>query len=497
MRVILMSMPDVAPLIIHEAAVHMPNLGIASVGGNIDDEHHVYILDLIRKRRRIKQYLRRILTKVRPGLVGLSAMSWQYDTCLRIIKFTKWLLPEVKTALGGYHATLMSQEIAASKEAELIDFIVRGEGEESFRRLVNALEGKDNLQDIPNLSYKKDGYFIHNDCGELLDLSKLKLPIRGKQRLTWGYHVVNHKVEVLESSRGCTGTCKFCSMQQMYGRRFRTFPIERILQDLDFIYHTKKTRWVFFADDNLVLAPSRVMSLCEAIIQKQYNDLSLMIQADCRSMALNKEMVKKLAQAGCKVVFLGVENDSEENLDFADKSNSGQLAYQAVEMCHKYGMMAIAGLIFGFPEDDESNIIRNYDFFYKLGADAAYCQILTPYPKTALRNELYQEGLITNETDFKWYNGLWANVRTRHLDSEQLNYLFWYYKNNKLNDGEATEFVKDSYGRFWLNVWKYGMRPFLQLTEGRKLKKIGWEGLYEQELKRLRRMNSFPGLDTW
>ena len=496
MKVVLMSMPDVAPLIIHEAAVHMPNLGIASVGGNIDEGHQVYILDLIRKRRGLKRYLERTLKKIRPDLLGLSAMSWQYDTCVKIIRFAKQVIPGVRVALGGYHATLMAEEIAASNEAELIDFIVRGEGEECFRRLVNALENRDRFSDIPNLTYRKHGEFIHNEMGDLLELSNLKLPIRGKKRLTWGYHVMNRKVEVLETSRGCTGACKFCSMQQMYGRKFRTFPTERILKDLDFIYNQKKTRWVFLADDNLVLASSRVIHLCESIIQKNYSGLCLMIQADCQAMANNEKMVQRLAQAGCKVVFLGIENFSEENLDFADKNNSAQVTYQAVEMCHKYGMMVVGGLIFGFPEDDEQKIINNFDFFLKIGADAAYCQILTPYPKTTLRKELLEEGLISNVNDYKLYNGLWANVRTRYLDSDQLNYLFWYYKNNRLRGQEPSEFIKNSYGRFWLDVWKFGIRPFLQLIEGNKLKKYGWEGLYEQDLNRLRKMNSFPELET-
>ena len=63
MKVILMSMPDVAPLIIHETAIHMPSHGIACVGGNIDDRHEVYIVDLIRKRRSLKKYITRILLK--------------------------------------------------------------------------------------------------------------------------------------------------------------------------------------------------------------------------------------------------------------------------------------------------------------------------------------------------------------------------------------------------------------------------------------------------
>ena len=59
-----MSMPDVAPLIVHESAVHIPNHGIATVGGNIDEEHEVYIIDLIRKRRQLKKYLSKTLLKI-------------------------------------------------------------------------------------------------------------------------------------------------------------------------------------------------------------------------------------------------------------------------------------------------------------------------------------------------------------------------------------------------------------------------------------------------
>ncbi len=91
-----MSMPDVAPPIIHESAIHMPSHGIACVGGNIDEQHEVYIVDLIRKRRQLRKYITKILLKIRPDLVGLTAMAWQYDTCIKLIKLIKLVLPEVK-----------------------------------------------------------------------------------------------------------------------------------------------------------------------------------------------------------------------------------------------------------------------------------------------------------------------------------------------------------------------------------------------------------------
>ena len=147
MKVLLISMPDVVPIIIHETAVHMPNHGIASVGGNIDDDHQVFLIDLIRKRRSIKKYLTKVVGRIQPDLIGLSAMAWQYDTCIKIAHLLKEIRPQVKIVIGGYHATLMAEEIAAAAESQWIDFIIRGEGEECCRRLVNALAGRDRLDD--------------------------------------------------------------------------------------------------------------------------------------------------------------------------------------------------------------------------------------------------------------------------------------------------------------------------------------------------------------
>ena len=496
MKIILMSMPDVAPLIMHETAFHMPNCGIASVGANIDEGHEIYIIDLIRKRRRLRKYLTKTLLRIRPDLVGLSAMAWQYETCVKLIKLIRHLLPEVKILIGGYHATLMYEEIAASDEAGLIDFMVRGEGEEACRRLVNALEGRDRFEEIPSLSYKQGGHFVHNPRGELLDLSRLKRPIRDRRRLTWGYHIMNSKVEVLETSRGCTRACTFCSMNHMYGRTFRTFPIERVLADLDDIYYNCKTHWVFVADDNLVLDPERVVRLCDAIIARKFPNLRLVVQADCVSISQNEEMVGKMSQAGIKTIFLGIENVSKKNLAEARKGNIVDASRKAVEMCHKYDIMVVGGLIFGFPDDDEAAIIENYTFLKSIGADTAYCQILTPYPKTVMRQRLLDEGLVTNVHDYKWYNGMWANVKTRHLDSDRLQYLFWYHRQKVLGWWEPSERVR-SQGRLWTSIWIYAFRPMMKLLVNRSLRRYGWKGRYEREISRQAGVNAFKDLQEF
>jgi len=445
-------MPDIAPIVIHEAAIHMPNLGIASVGGNIDEHHDVYIIDLIRKRNQVRKYLTRTLKKIRPELVGLSAMTWQYDTCIKIMRLIKELLPDVKIAIGGYHATVMYE-----------------------------------------VSYKRGGRFIHNPKRDLLDLSRLKLPIRDKRRLTWGYHVMNNKFEVMETSRGCTRSCNFCSIRNMYGRSFRTFPIEHVLANLDDIYYKRKTRWVLIADDNLVLAPDRVIILCDAIIQKNYKNLNFVIQADCVSMARNEEMVRKLSLAGVKSVFLGIENASPKNLRTAQKGDITKASVKAVANCHKHRIMVIAGLILGFPDDDEASIIQNYEFLNALKIDASWCQILTPYPKTGIRQKLVDEGLVTNLYDYKRYNGLWANVKTKWLEAEQLQYLFWYHKQTVLGWWDPSDLARRD-GKLWISIWRFIFKPILHYFTNRTLRKYGWDGRYQREIKRLSNLNTFDDL---
>jgi len=496
MKVVLISMPDVVPIVIHEMAIHMPNHGIACLAGNVDDDHEVYLIDLVRKRRSISAYLTKTLKRIHPDLIGLSAMTWQYSTCLAVIGLIKNILPHVKIAIGGYHATLMSEEIIASPDAEKIDFIVRGEGEETFRRLVNALAGTDRLDTIDSLSFKQNGMWVQNKRGDLSDLPRLKLPIRDHRRKTSGYHFMNFKIEVMETSRGCTRSCNFCSINHMYGRSYRTYPIDRILDDLDYIYYKKKSRMIFIVDDNMVLDPNWVLRVCDAIIQKKYRNLKLIVQADCTSIARNETMVKKMAEAGFKAVFLGIESVSNQNLRTMEKTDIVQTAKQAVEICHRHGIMVIGGLIFGLPDDDEEAIRKNYEFINDLEADASYCQILTPYPKTRLREQLISEGLISSLDRYERYNGFWANVKTRYLNSEQLQYAFWYYRYTALGWWKPSASV-GKLGRLWTPIWMYMVKPVMKFFADGQLRRTGWQEQYQRYLHRLEIMNRFTDLERF
>jgi radical SAM superfamily enzyme YgiQ (UPF0313 family) len=279
----------------------------------------------------------------------------------------------------------------------------------------------------------------------------------------------------------------------MYGQSFRPIHIDRILANIDDIYFKKKCRWIFVADDNMVLSPPRVIELCEAIIARGYRGLNFVVQADCVTMSRNEDMVRMMAAAGFKTVFLGIENVSKKNLLTARKGDIVNASRKALELCHKYDIMVTAGMIFGFPDDDETDIIENYKFLKSIEADTSYCQILTPYPKTGMRQHLLDEGLVTNPDDFSTYNGIWANVRTHHLDSDTLQYLVWYQRQIIMGWWEPSRHVR-ARGPVWTGIWIYLVRPFFKVVLGRQLRRHGWRGRYEREIARLKGVNRFPEL---
>ena len=103
-------------------------------------------------------------------MIGLSAMTFQFNTAWRIVEFIKSLHRDIKIAIGGYHATLMYEEIASSDNGKPFDYIVRGEGEKTFGDMLDAIEGKQKWEDISGLSYRRNGgfYTIHQDRWKIL-----------------------------------------------------------------------------------------------------------------------------------------------------------------------------------------------------------------------------------------------------------------------------------------------------------------------------------------
>jgi anaerobic magnesium-protoporphyrin IX monomethyl ester cyclase len=429
MNVLLLSMPDsfehMPPV-----AIRMPNGALTSLAGNVDPHHRVAVADLILVQRQVRDTVTRLVRELDPEVVGLSIMTFQRRTAARIIELVRALRPGVKIVVGGYDPSLAPE---AYEEMD-VDYLVRSEGEVTFRELLRAVEQGFGVDQIRGLSYRNGEIWVHNPdrSPHWLEDSEIRLPNRDA-RVLKGYTLLGRQVDVIETSRGCTYDCSFCSIIEMRGRNFHTYSFDRVLADIrDARDHGART--IFMVDDNITLNVRRFEALCEAVIAAGLHKLDFFVQAMTSAIANHGETLAPLMRrAGFRYVFLGIENVLEGDLELLRASaknttrtngqSTGNATLKAIDYLHRNQMYVVGGLIVGSPGDARESIEANLEFARRY-VDWPYIQHPTPYPRTPMTKAFRDQGLIMNE-QLEEYDGTTAVVRTEHLPAEEVEFMRW------------------------------------------------------------------------
>ena len=429
MNVLLLSMPDSFEHM-PPAAIRMPNGALTSLAGNVDPHHRVAVADLILVQRKVRETVTRLVRELDPEVVGLSIMTFQRRTAARIIELVRSLRPGVKIVVGGYDPSLAPE----AYENMGVDYVVRSEGEVTFRELLRAIEQGASVEQIGGLSYYNGESWVHN-AGRpphRLEDSEIRQPNRDA-RVLKGYTMLGRQVDVIETSRGCTYDCSFCSIIEMRGRNFFAYTFDRVLADIrDARDHGAKT--IFLVDDNITLNVKRFEALCEAIIAAGLHKIDYFVQAMTSAIANHGETLAPLMRrAGFRYCFLGIENIMEGDLEFlkasaknTERTNGhevGNATLKAIDYLHRNQMLVVGGLIVGSPGDTKESIEANLEFARRY-VDWPYIQHPTPYPRTPMTKEFRDQGLIMNER-LEEYDGTTAVVRTEHLPAEEIEFMRW------------------------------------------------------------------------
>jgi radical SAM superfamily enzyme YgiQ (UPF0313 family) len=402
--------------------LRIPNLGLCSIAGNIDKGlADVHILDLIVSGKNPNKYFTNIIKKLNPDIIGFSSMIFQYQHQLSLAKLAKSIKPNVTVIFGGYYPTIDFDTIAQNGDMKHIDFLISGEGELSFNEFLKAYNNSKDYSKVPGLTYKVNGSVFHNPPGCLVNLDEIKFPDRSVRLLTKGFHLMGLKADVIETSRGCVYDCNFCSIGMMYGKSFRKFKIERVLED---IRSTRKQniKMLMMTDDNITIDGKRFKELCYAIKDSGFNNIRYFVQASIKGIKNTPGLVKAMSEAGIKVVFLGIENVSESARYSMNKGNQfdSNDTIEVLKEFKAHRILVVGGFIFGNPDDDENLLLSNFEFAKKLKVDIPLFNVITPYPKTPIREDLLNMGLITNLNDYTRYDCWEVNVKTKHLSTEQI-----------------------------------------------------------------------------
>ena len=473
MKILLLSMPDSfehTPTV----TIRMPNGALTSLAGNVDSHHQVAVADLILAQRSVRTTVEGLVNEFQPDLVGLSVMTFQRKTAKKIIELTRSLKPSVRLVVGGYDPS-MAPEAYMDNDFP-IDFIVRGEGEITFRELLRAIENGAGYEGILGLSFRSNDQFRHNPDRPVsgLESGEVRLPKRDV-RVLKGYTMLGRQVDVVETSRGCTFDCSFCSIVAMRGRNFHTYSFDRVLADIrDARKHGARS--IFLVDDNITLNVRRFEALCEAIISARLNHIDYIVQAMTSSIANHSEtLVPLMCKAGFRYVFLGIENILEADLKFLHAASKniqrengravGNATLKAIGALHRHKMLVVGGLIIGNPDDTVASIEANLEFARR-NVDWPYIQHPTPYPRTPMTEDFQKNGLIVNHRS-EDHDGTTAVVRTAHLTPDQIEFIRWRSERwMKLRHLPSVFFHSPFF------VMRYGVKMLGHIFRGTSLKTL-------------------------
>jgi radical SAM superfamily enzyme YgiQ (UPF0313 family) len=323
--------------------------------------HYIDVKKIIRSSRKPH-------TKTIVGLVGVQTNQFPRASDLAM-EFCK---AGMTVLIGGFHVSgsLAMLHTTPPEIQAVIDAgctVVLGEVEEHWEEILrDAAEGT--LQPV------------YNYLADLPDLQFKPIPKIHKKYLS---SFITPNFGTIDCGRGCPFNCSFCTIINVQGRKMRMRDPEALAQELRYNYHKNKVTFYFFTDDNFARNKywEQIFDTLIDLRREEGIEINFLIQVDVLSYKI-KNFVEKARQAGCGMVFIGMESINQKNLEAADKrQNDVDDFVNLIQAYHDAHISTHVGYIIGFPFDTRESVLDDVQrLANEIKVDQASFFMLTPLP---------------------------------------------------------------------------------------------------------------------
>jgi radical SAM superfamily enzyme YgiQ (UPF0313 family) len=390
-------------------------LSLEYIAAYIEDTvEEVHIVDMELDSRKFQE----CLDFYHPDIVGISLSATEHNETLSLAKTAKQ--NRAVTVVGGYHPTSVPDLMLSYPQ---IDVVIRGEGEQTMRELVE----RGTPENVLGASYRRNGKVIHNkDRPRITDLDSIPFPAR--QLRQYPYKSADRKTDcdVIMMSRGCSGLCSFCCEPSMSDGCSRCRSPENVMKEILEMaeFHANRPVSVMFADPNFIGNARQVERLCDLLMEHDLNiEFGALVRADM--MANNPRIVRKMCQAGIVKFEMGIESPNVKDLASTKKGVATKFHKQAVNNIRENGGRAGGTFVIGLPDQTEAEIKGFPVYAKEIGLTAAAFGIATPFPGTEFYAELDKQGLIF-ETNWDNFDEMHSVFKTNHLTKNRIEELATY-----------------------------------------------------------------------
>jgi anaerobic magnesium-protoporphyrin IX monomethyl ester cyclase len=314
--------------------------------------------------------------------------SFNYLTKMCLTKMREAAFEMAKTA-SKFGCTVVVASSDASDHYEKyfphnIDYVVRGEGEESLKELLDALEKRSDLSAIPGIIFRKSGQTIVNASRPVLrNLDTLPLPAWdlvdiGAYRTIWkkhhGYFSLN-----IATTRGCPFKCNWCA-KPIYGNRYTSRSPANVITEIAYLVKHFQPDHLWFCDDIFGLKPGWIQQFATLMRDRQLN-IRYKIQSRV-DLLCDEDVVQGLADSGAETVWVGAESGSQKILDAMDKGTTVEQIHEASERLRNKKIRVAYFLQFGYLGETKDDIDKTIQMVLKALPDEVGISVSYPLPGT-------------------------------------------------------------------------------------------------------------------
>ena len=365
-----------------------------------------------------------------PDLVGISIRTPALESAKNLCTLIKDLDPEIDIVVGGPHPTVMAGDML---ETGNVDYVVRGEGEETLVELVKCLSRSGDLAVIKGLSYQREESIVHNPDRPMSDLSVIAPPAKHLM-LDLEAHDQDDFNPIM-TSRGCPYSCIFCGSANVWGRGVRYRKPSDIVQELIAVHEQFDTRFFSFDDDTFTLNEKHVREICDLIIANKLHEIpGFRWTCNTRPERLNLDLLLLMRKAGCAAVAIGIESGNDEVLKKIKKSYTSDDVRKAAAIIKKAGMVLAGQFIIGFPFETEEEMWDTVRLAEDIEAESVKVSVATPLPNTALFDMAMEGGYFPDSVN-------WSDVML-HNDGILFNKMYSSEEKKRIMTEIVNEFKR-------------------------------------------------------
>jgi len=304
-------------------------------------------------------------------------------------KLIKSRLRNVIIVAGGPHLNFYPHETIALKS---VDYCMVGESEHSFPELVRCI-GAGYLSDlvvIDNLITKTTERGSPIVSGRVTDIDMLPFPSRALLNINKYNSIIakGNPITTVITSRGCPFKCHFCSNIES-GKAVRYRSCNNVVDELELLTKKHSIRDFLFFDELFTSNKKRTIDICDEIIRRKLN-----IRWHCRSRAdvLDKEMVLKMKQAGCRLIQFGIETGNERIQKVINKNLDLEKVRNTISMVYDAGIFTFGDFIFGLPTETPEESLNTLEYAKSLKLDYVVFGMFHPIPGSIFYEQGLKEG---------------------------------------------------------------------------------------------------------